>query len=342
MPATDRKIADGLAQLNAETARQFTDARDSFNAAGPAAEAAAAMIKSRNRLSLLGMGGSHWCNRMVVPAYRACGVDCQAEVVSEYQRAPKPGGDVKILVSQSGRSGEILRFLHEYSPARQAIGLTLNADTPLGQLPCTLVGQGGPEMAYAATRSLVITLALHARILQALGHDMTGFVNALDERSVVPSFAAVQALAKARYAVFCGRGALQGVAEAAALSLMELARIPVLALEAGQFRHGPVECVNADTAVIFLRGVGALADGIDALARDCAEAGATPFVLDFTTGPAVAGARHVHLPQRDDLAAAVTALASLQRIVIDAAAMMVDDVGKPLRSTKVTSAEAGA
>jgi fructoselysine-6-P-deglycase FrlB-like protein len=41
------------------------------------------------------------------------------------------------------------------------------------------------------------------------------------------------------------RGAMQGTADAAAFSFMELARIPVLGLEAGQFRHGPFEMIDA-------------------------------------------------------------------------------------------------
>ena len=49
--------------------------------------------------------------------------------------------------------------------------MTLDPASTLGRaLPC-LVGAGGGEVAFAATRSLTVTLALHAAVLAALGDD---------------------------------------------------------------------------------------------------------------------------------------------------------------------------
>ncbi|MFO1175039.1 MAG: hypothetical protein U1E48_07515 [Paracoccaceae bacterium] len=57
--------------------------------------------------------------------------------------------------------------------------------------------------------------------------------------------AAVARLAEVGAIVASGRR-LQGVAEAAALGLCELARLPAFALEGGQLRHGPMEMMGPD------------------------------------------------------------------------------------------------
>lgn len=339
---TSTLYSTGLGELNAETARQFDDARQSFSEAGTQARAAAARIRAQGRLLLLGMGGSHWANRMVVAQYRQLGLDTNAEVLSEYQRSPHAQDHVRVLTSQSGQSGEILRYLDEDPNGPDAIGLTLNASSPLGQITGSLIGAGGVEVPFAATRSLIVTLALHARILQELGMGAEPFLASLCRSSVVPSSTAARILSRSSMAVFCGRASLQGAAEAAALTFMELARIPVLALEAGQFRHGPIECIKGGIAVVFLRGPGDQADGIDALAKDCVSAGCEPIILDFNDGPEVPGCVSVPMPHTRELGSTVAGLVTLQRIVINAAALMVDDLGQPLRSTKVSSAERGS
>jgi hypothetical protein len=43
-----------------------------------------------------------------------------------------------------------------------------------------MIGAGGVEIAYAATRSLLVTLTMHAAILDALGVDMAAFRAVLD------------------------------------------------------------------------------------------------------------------------------------------------------------------
>lgn len=329
----------GLDLLRAEMARQFDDARATLAAPLPAASVAAALIRRKGRLLLLGMGGSHWINRVAEPHYRAAGIDCTAQVLSEAMRAPQPGDPAVILTSQSGASGEVLRWL-EGRDAAEVIGLTLDPASRLAAVGLPLVGAGGVEHAYAATRSLLVTLALHAAILAELGADIAAFRAALHLPPGPAAGRIVGRIAAARNAVFVGRGALQGVADGVALSLMELARLPVLSLEAGQFRHGPFEMVGPETAMVFLRGQGAEGDNIAALAAELVGHGLQPIVFDLTGDSPVPGTLTHPLPQARGLAAAVAALTGMQAAVVAAAAQMVPDAGTPLRSTKVTSGEA--
>lgn len=331
----------GFEQLAAEMERQFADARATWDAVRPQAEPHARRIAESGRLILLGMGGSHWINRVAEPHYRAAGIDATAHVLSEYMRAPLPGaGRVCILTSQSGSSGEILRFLGHGPADAWTIGMTLDPDSPLATRTNALVGEGGVEVAYAATRSLLVTLALHAAILDALGADVSEFLAALDIPVSADTRKAEEILERSANAVLVARGAMQGVADAAALSLMELARIPVLGLEAGQFRHGPFEMIDRTSAVVFLRGQGSEGDNIDGLARECAEYGITPVIFDFSLQAAVPGAVTVRLPGLRGMAAAAGVLPVLQKAIVAASNRMVPDVGVPLRSKKVTSGEA--
>ena len=330
----------GLDIIDAELARQFPDAAKTFANAREAAGRAARDIRETGRLHLLAIGGSHWVNRLAEPFYRQAGIDATAHVISEYMRASLPGPAVRLLTSQSGASGEILRYL-DTCPEGPLVGLTLSCDSPLGQrVPC-VAGHGPAERSYAATRSVAITIAQHAAILKALGADLPGFETALKGPDGLPDTReATGVLAGARAAVFCGRGNLQGLADGIALAFMELARVPVLGLEAGMFRHGPFELVDETTATVFFRGEGPEGDNVDGLAAELVDAGFRPVVLDFSGLPPVAGALTVPVPPARGLAAALHALPVAQRIVVDAADRLVPDMGRPLRSTKITSGEA--
>ena len=57
----------GLQIIDAEMARQFPDAARTFADQAGAAADAAAQIRRAGRLHLLGIGGSHWVNRLAEP-----------------------------------------------------------------------------------------------------------------------------------------------------------------------------------------------------------------------------------------------------------------------------------
>lgn len=338
------EISPGLVQLQTEIDHQFGDALATYQKLTRRAEIAAMMIQERGRLLLLGMGGSHWINRLVEPCYRAAGFDATAHVLSEYTRSPLRLEDpIVIMTSQSGASGEVVHYFEREVRHRAIIGLTLDATSVLARKTACLVGYGGVEKAYAATRSLLVTMAMHAAILKGLGAEERTFADALRNPDVLDdipeTLEAVELMRKGRGAVFVSRGILQGVAEAAALSLMELARIPVLALEGGQFRHGPFEIVGAHMCVVFVRGQG-VENTIDHLAVECVDAGATPIVIDLSGQTPIKGCVTIPLIASSGLEAAARALTALQKIVVLAADEMVENVGVPLRSSKVTDGEA--
>lgn len=331
----------GITLLRQEMARQFEDAKMTWMAASSSyvSRRAAEEIRSNGRLVLLGMGGSHWINRAVEPYYRSCGVDATTAVLSEFMRIAKVGNPVELVSSQSGSSGEVVAFLAR-SSLEKVIGLTLNPTSALAKVGMALIGAGGVEQAYAATRSLHVTLALHAALLSNLGLNVDGFLDVIaNPQDPEVNDEAVETISKSGAVFVVGRMPLSGIAEAASLSLMELARIPVLPLEAGQFRHGPFEAVTPGTAVVFLRPENSIAENIDGLASELVGYGIKPIMFDLSSNPPIAGSLTVKLPNVSGLAASVVMLASLQKHFSEAARIMVPDAGTPLRSTKITSAE---
>jgi fructoselysine-6-P-deglycase FrlB-like protein len=336
----DGKMPSGLDLLNVERARQHGDALASFDSARAPAARVAESLKRTKRLLLIGMGGSHYVNRAVEPAYRARGIDATAITASELLASPLPDRPrTAILTSQSGGSGEMLQLLDRAAGQEERFGITLEAGSALAQRIPVLVGAGGTEKAFAATRSLLICLALHAAVITELGEDLAPALVHLRKPLERPVDAALQVLAPKKVIIVSGRGALAGLAEAGALCLMELGRLPVMAMEGGQFRHGPLEILDPAIGVILLRGPGEDLKLNQKLVTTCREAGATPVVFDLSGEAKLEGVVTIEFPAASGFAAAFALLPSLQRLMIDLAGQHVPRVGEPLRTTKVTGIE---
>ncbi len=332
----------GLAALTLEMDRQHDDAITSFSTNLHIAEGIADALRDRKRLLLLGMGASHWLNRMVEPLYRRAGIDATASVISEHMRQPPlTTPHTQIIVSQSGASGEIIRYLDQCRDLDNMYGLTLNPDGELADRLPSLLGTGGVEVAFAATRSLLVSMALHGTILDRLGHNQGEFITMLSRKISRESAEVTTLLKQSKAVIFSGRGVLQGVAEAGALCFMELARTPALALEGGQLLHGPCEILNPQLAVILLREKDDPSPSFTRTVNMAVEAGCRPVVLDLHGGPTIPGTIKIDLPCHGGLAAAALALTVMQSFLVQAAAQMVSRVGEPLRSTKITDGEAG-
>lgn len=329
----------GLLAIRAEMARQHADALASLDAAAGVAAAVAADLRRSGRLLLLGMGGSHAVGRIVEPLYRALGIEALALPLSEQLGQPLPlAGRTVLITSQSGESAEVLRWFAEAGHPPGTFGLTLEPGASLARaVPC-LVGAGGTERAFAATRSLTVCVALHAAVLAALELPDAA-VRAVLAAPVTPDIGpALAAVAGVGTLVTSGRR-LQGVAEAVALGLTELSRRPCFALEGGQLRHGPMEMLGPNVGVVLFRGQEPTADLVAGLAAAVAAAGAPAILFDASGQAAPPGVVQIALPPASGLAAALALLPAAQAFMVAFAAARVPDVGTPVRSSKITRVE---
>ena len=271
----------GLEAIQWEMRRMHADAQRTLESNRAVALEVARAARDTGRLWLLGMGASHYANRAAEVEYRRLGLEAHATTLSEalYNRMPdRPRATV--IASQSGASGEAVRYLETPAGSERRFGLTLDPDSPVGRVPHSLIGHGGVEVGFAATRSLLLTLTLHACVLEALGEPQAALRLVLEDPPEPDIAAALEAVRGADALVFSGRSSLTGIAETVALNVIELARIPTLALEGGQFRHGPLELLRPGIGVILLRAGGATAELSAANARTCLEVGITPVVFD--------------------------------------------------------------
>ena len=329
----------GLLAIDVEMARQRSDARASYEGARSGALAIAASLKSTGKLLLLGMGGSHAVGRAVEPLYRSLGVEALALPLSEQLGQPLPDRDkTVIMTSQSGESAEVVRWFSEVGKTADCFGLTLESGSFLARSAPCLVGTGGTEKAFAATRSLTITFALHMAILEALGMDVSTAIAALDAADEPEVGSALAALSGVSTVVTSGRR-LQGLAEALALGLTELSRLPCFSLEGGQLRHGPMEMLGPKIGVVLFRGNDPTAGLVTAMAQSVVETGAPLVIFDASGLPTIEGATTISFRPADGLAAIFGILPAAQRLMVGFAETRVPDAGTPVRSTKITRSE---
>ncbi|MBY3194644.1 SIS domain-containing protein [Rhizobium laguerreae] len=335
----ERTRPAGLAAIDREMARQHADAIASYEAAQPMAVRAAASLKKTGRLLLIGMGGSHAVNRAVEPLYRALGIDAVALPLSEQLGQPLPiAGRTIFVTSQSGESAEVVRWFSETGGTEETFGMTLEGNSFLARTAPSLVGSGGTELAFAATRSLTVTFALHLAILSSLGEDPDTALAALRAPEDHDIAAALSALENVATIVTSGRR-LQGIAEALALGLTELSRRPCFSLEGGQLRHGPMEMLGPEIGVVLFRGADETADLVTAMAVSAVETGAPVILFDASGQAPVAGAVTIRFAPATGLAAIFAMLPVAQRLMIAFADARVENAGTPVRSTKITRSE---
>lgn len=336
---TEQTRPPGLAAIDREMARQHADGLASYEAVGDMVCRAASSLKHTGKLLLLGMGGSHAVNRAVEPLYRAAGIEAIALPLSEQLGQPLPLKERTIFVtSQSGESAEVLRWFEETGGTSETFGLTLEGTSFLARTAPSLVGVGGTEHAFAATRSLTITFALHLAIFAALGEDPAAALAVLRDPRTLDVAPALKALENVATIVTSGRR-LQGVAEALALGLTELSRLPCFSLEGGQLRHGPMEMLGPKVGVILFRGNDPTGALVTAMATSAVETGSPVIVFDGSSEAPVPGCVTLNFAPETGLAAIFQMLPVAQALMVAFAAARVTDAGTPVRSTKITRSE---
>lgn len=305
-------------------------------------DALAADVRASGELLVTGMGASLHAGMILVGLLRETGLRAFALPTSELLHFGK-ALTVRplLLISQSGASVEIERMAERGRDGVHA--LTLDAASPLGRFGAAVI-PGGPERAYAATRSFTTTLATLYALAGRLGVQVD--VRGLSD-TLAPALAPLAALDAARAALqgvdavfVTGRGPLHGLAEYVALLLMELTRVPCAALEAAQFRHGPKEAAGARLGVVALAAQGEPGDLVRRFVTELAEAGSPAVLLDAGGAPATAdGVVSVALPASDGPAAVLPMAVAAQRLAVALAEARGIEPGVPLRSAKVTREE---
>ena len=230
--------------------------------------------KALTRVSIVGCGtaymagliGKYWIERFAR-------LPVEVDVASEYRyrEPPVDKGGLTIFISQSGETADTLaslRYAHERGSKTLAV-----VNVPTSSIARLADGKAptlaGPEIGVASTKAFTCQLAAMACLALSLARARGTLSEAqegalLGELIATPGMLAkalkleplvekiAQKLARARDALYLGRGAVYPLALEGALKLKELSYIHAEGYAAGELKHGPIALVDEAMPVIVL------------------------------------------------------------------------------------------
>jgi len=213
-------------------------------------------------------------------------------VVTAYRRPPDMRDALFVVVSQSGRSPDLVTATRV---ARAAGALTLaivneERSPAAAEAELVLPVGAGPERAVAATKTVVLSMIAGAQLVAALARD-----DDLNDglQQMPPRLSRVLACdwsawaaraADAAVSFVAGRGYALGCVREVALKVAETLRVPALGYSAAELRHGPRASITPATPVLVLRQNDEAAAAVDDLVRDLDAAGETVFTAGGAGG----------------------------------------------------------
>jgi glutamine---fructose-6-phosphate transaminase (isomerizing) len=226
---------------------------------------------------------------------RADRVDA-AELLHFRQRALR-GGDLLVMVSQSGRSAEPAALTESLAPASKRpflVAVTNGRDNPLAEAADVALDIAAGEERGPSTMTFAATLAVLAAVSAVLGGaPPSRAVRLIRDEAEAAARAAERMLARGKElgdrlqtwfgdrptVMVLGRGGGVASAEASALLLKEAARVPAESLGSGEFRHGPLELAGPDLAVAIVAIERRTVDLDMRLAAELADAGSSVLLI---------------------------------------------------------------
>lgn len=236
-------------------------------------------------LILTGMGSSFHALHPLAVRLAASGIRVAMLETSEfiyYWNSLLTADTIVIVVSQSGRSAEVVRLLELNEGRSIILGVTNDADSPLARGASSVALIDAGEESSVSCKTYVCSLLGLSRIGAALcGEDC----QSLEQASIavadeVESYMskwrdhvgdAQEYLRHTRNIVLAGRGASLASAGTGGLIIKEAARFPAEGMSAAAFRHGPLEMVADSLSLIVFEGdarSSALNRGLVRMARE--------------------------------------------------------------------------
>lgn len=237
---------------------------------------------------------------------------------------PYPAIDQPVIgISQSGRSAETLAALRSVDE-RLRYAVVNTAPSPIADLAGPrAMHLGSIPDSYASTIGYTATVAALGMIADAWDGgavDPEWFSLAEEFAEVDAVLAttvagAVDAFADAPWADFVASGPATGSAEAGALLLREVARIPATAMSTRQYLHGAMESAGGGVHVVF-------GDRRElSLASTLADAGHRVLLVTSEDVADSAGLRVLRMPKRPAAQRAILEAAALQTLAAGVAAL---------------------
>ena len=262
-------------------------------------------------------------------------------VSSVYDAAPAMDGTLCLVISQSGRSPDLLAAAHAAAEAGALVVALVNDEaSPLAQLAeAVLPLRAGAERSVAATKSFIASLSaiLQLTVFWSREKDLAGALDGLP--SLLESAwrldwsAALDPLVRAQSLYVLGRGIGFGVAEEAALKLKETCGLHAEAFSSAELRHGPMALVGPGFPVLAFAQADETLEGVEAAARACAAQGAPVFLAGGRPGE---GVEHLPAPRAHPALQTIAEAQSFYRFAEGLARARGLDPDHPPHLSKVT------
>lgn len=203
-------------------------------------------------------------------------------VGSVYEARQKLQGALYLVISQSGKSPDLLRNAEAAKAAGARVVALVNVeDSPLAQLADTVIPLGaGAERSVAATKSYLASLAAILQLCAYWRDDPT-LIAALDAlpAALIQAWqcdwtALTEGLVDAHNLFVVGRGPGLAAAQEAALKFKETCGLHAEGYSSAEVKHGPMALVGKDFPVLAFAQPDETGAGTRALADEFAARGA--------------------------------------------------------------------
>jgi glucosamine--fructose-6-phosphate aminotransferase (isomerizing) len=250
-----------------------------------------------------GMGASYHASYPAISRLAAGGLPALLVDTAEllhFRMAMLDGRSLVVVVSQSGESAEVVRLAEELSgrPSRSlVVSVTNGADNRLAERADVALDTGAGQETGPSTMTFAAALVALSAITDVLGGTDPAAALAAIRTEAEEAAGAAEGLLRGpegtaedllRWCegrttmLLMGRGPARAASEMGALLLKESAGIPAEALEAAQFRHGPLELAGPNLAAVVVATEPETARLDLGLAADLVAAGSA--VLTVTAG----------------------------------------------------------
>ena len=245
-----------------------------------------------------------------------------------------------IAISQSGRSPDLLATARAAREAGALVLALVNVDgSPLAELADeALPLRAGEEVAVAATKSYIASLAAIARLVAEWSEDgelraaIAGLPELLARAWELDWSPARPMLVEAANLFVIARGVGLAVAQEAALKLKETSALHAEAYSGAEVRHGPQALLGAAFPALVLAQDDAARAGLESLAADLAARG----VSVACAGASVPGTLELPTLRAHPVIAPLALAQSFYRLANDVAVARGPDPDDPPHLDKVT------
>lgn len=230
------------------------------------------------RIVLTGMGASYhaaWIASFHLQSLNIPAVAVEATDLLNYSGALLNDIEALVFISQSGASGEVNPITEKLSPSTLLIGVTNQPDSPLGKRATITLPIHAGEETYVASKTYLNTLAVVWLMARKIGGrlDADSFaqldrvVNA-SETLITNAEKGFESVITAPRRLFVGHGLHAATARHCAMMMAEWAKQTAFSAGLGAFRHGFIEMIEPDCAVVIFGAGGRTRDSSAALAHE--------------------------------------------------------------------------